>query len=123
MTKIFAVDDNNDLFIGETGNLAISLDLEAIREMSEHAVKVVVGEIILDIEAGVIGFDQNNVFGNSPNLISFEFRARAAMTAIDGVTKVSDFKARLVENVIVYSATIDTIFGTDPIGDSINGIP
>ena len=88
MTQIFAVDENNDLKLNSNRNLAISTDLQAILEMCEHVIKTLRGEIVLDTSRGVLGFGQDEIFGNSPNLIKFEFRARAAIKTIFGTDSI-----------------------------------
>jgi len=119
MTQIFAVDENNDLLLDSAGHLDIRTDLQAVLQMCEHVMKVLRGEIFLNTDVGVLGFGQDEVFGNSPNLIKFEFRGRAAMLKIEGVLEIVSFTAQLIDNVVVYTATIKTEFGIDTIGEDL----
>lgn len=109
MVKVFASNENNDLYIASDGNLAIKTALEGVIQACEHAVKAQLGEMILAIDQGVPNFQ--TVWNGSPNLPQFEAYVRKAITGVAGVIEVKELQSDVVENVLVYSATIRTIYG------------
>jgi hypothetical protein len=109
MTQTFSVNSNNDLFLGIDGNISISYDLQAVLENCAHIVKVRLGEVVLNTDQGLPYFE--TVWNGVPNLIQFESAARNALLQIDGVTEVVSFKISIVDDVLVYLATIRTIYG------------
>ena len=118
MTQINAVDENNDWFLGEDKHLAISRDLQAVLEQCEHVAKVVVGELVFAIDRGVLGFEEGGTFGNSPDLLLFDSRARTAWLGVPDVIEVVSLDANIVNNELQYQATIKTTFGTDTISNT-----
>lgn len=110
MTRIWAVNENNDIFTRPGGRLAIAEDLQAVLQQCEHAVKAQTGEMIYARDRG-INTDQS-LWDGSPNLLSFESFIRQALNRIPDVVLVEDFQAQLNENTLQYQATIRTVFGT-----------
>ena len=74
MTRIFQVNENNDIFTTPGGRIAISADLPAVLQQCEQAVKAQTSEMIYANNRGVNTFD--SVWSGSPNLLSFEATAR-----------------------------------------------
>jgi hypothetical protein len=109
MTRILAVDDKGDIYLGKDGRLVIALDLEAVLQACEHAVKAQLGEMVLAVDKGVPNFD--TLWRGSPNLGQFEAAIRLALLAVAGVVRVTEFKAVRVGPVVQYTATIETIYG------------
>ena len=124
MTQIFAVDKNNDLYLDDRRNLAISTGAQAVLEQCEHVMKVALGEIVLDVTRGVLSFD--DLLSGSPNLLQFEFRSRNALQNVDGVEEVRRFNYTFQNNVIEYDALIKTEFSDEiqPVSSEIilNGL-
>ena len=119
MTIKIAVDENNDWFLNDRKNLATSTELQAVLEMCQHAAKVVIGELVFDVEKGVLSFEVGGVFGNLPDLLFFDSRARDAWLEIDGVEEVVRLDASIENNTLSYQANIRTIYGTEDISDAL----
>lgn len=110
MTQSFAVDQNNDLFIGPNGSLAINSGLAAVSQNAAHAAKTILGEMVLATDKGIPYFEA--VWTGSPNLPQFEAALRAAILAVDGVTKVDALTITQTGNTLNYAADIVTVYGS-----------
>ena len=107
--RILSVGSNND--IGTTrGRFNISTDLQAVLQACEHAVKAIVGEMIYAADRGLNSF--TSAWDGSPNILSFESSARAAITRVEHVVAIEAFDVSIVNDSMAYSATIRTTFGT-----------
>lgn len=111
MTKMIAVNDQNDLYIGPDGNLALVFDIEAVKQACEHAVKAILNEMIYNSNNGVPYFETIWRLGGSPNLSQYEAAVRATILAVDGVTGIQELDISINNNQLSYSATINTIYG------------
>lgn len=113
--QTFTCNQNNDLFIGSDGNLAISKNLDAVLQACQTAAKAQYHEMIYAYDQGVANFE--TIWRNSTNIAQFEASVRAAIISVSGVTGISNFSVAVSNNVVSYSATIQTIFGTGNIGN------
>lgn len=111
MVLKISVDENNDWYLNENKNIALVRDLIAIKEECEHVVKTVIGELVFEIERGVLSFEVGGTFGNNPDLLFFDSRARRAWLGVVGVVEVISLDASISDNILSYNATIETIFG------------
>lgn len=103
----FLVDDKNDLVLsGDT--LEIIGGLQGALLAAKHYAQTLRGEMMHDMQSGVRFFD--TVF-NASRLQLFEMDFRRRVMQHDDVRAVTDFDARIVGNNLVYSATIETIYG------------
>jgi hypothetical protein len=109
MSTMFAVDQNNDLYIGENGNLAIVTGIEAVLQDCAHVAKAQLGEMVLAIDEGIPNME--TVWRGSANIPQFEAYLRAALLSVDGVEEVSELETNVVNNVLSYAVTIQTIYG------------
>lgn len=109
----FGVNESNDLFVNAQGNLAFYADgLQATLEDCAHAVKTVLGELVLDTTVGVPYFEA--VF-DQYNPSQFRQGIITAILAVSNVTDVLECTVRKIGNVVSYTATIQTTFGTGAI--------
>ena len=111
MTKSFAVDDNNDIFIDETGNLAIGVGLDAVVYACKNAAQTVLGEMIYQTNQGMPNFQ--TIWKGSPNISQFQASLTATLLAVADVIEVPRINAKVVNNVLQYSAVIVTTYGSD----------
>lgn len=109
MTQIFAVDENNDLYVGPGGTVAIARDLEAVLQACDHAAKTILAEMVLATDQGLPYFEA--AWAGTPNVSQFEAALRAALLAVDGVTGVSALSIGQIANALTYQAQIVTVFG------------
>ncbi|MCA8836955.1 MAG: hypothetical protein K8963_03780 [Proteobacteria bacterium] len=115
MARLFAVNDQNDIFSIPGGQIALSNGQAAVGQHAEHAVKTLLSEMIYARDRG-IDYD-STVFDGSPNLLAFEAAARAQIDRIPDVISITAFDANLSGNAVDYRATLQTRFGEV----SING--
>lgn len=104
-----SVDATNDLYLLPTGNLATARDLTACMQACAQAVKAQAGEMIYAADQGMPNF--RTVWKGAPNLLQFEAAVRRTLLSVPNVTAVVALSAQVRDNAVVYSATIQTIYG------------
>lgn len=109
MPTMFAVDENNDLYIGPDGNLSIVTGLDAVLQACAHAVKAQTGEMVLAIGQGVPNFQIT--WGGIANYPQFEAIVRSIFLNVPDVIDVLDFQMTKIKDVLKYTALILTNFG------------
>lgn len=110
MVRILQTNDKNDIFTTPGGRLAIVTDLQAVIQQAEHAIAAQQGEMIYALTRGTD--IERNLFSGSPNALSFESFARAALDRIPQITNVDSFDIELNGSTLSYTATITTVYGT-----------
>lgn len=118
MATTFQTNENNDIFIGKDGNLAIISDIEALVQQIKEAIEVLRDEPIYDKSLGVDY--ENTVFKGSPNVVAFERQARDQILRIDGVIRIISFEPVVENDVLSYTSTIKTIYGTEEVDGGIS---
>lgn len=117
MTRLLAVNSNNDIFVTGSNRLAIVTDLDAVLQNCEHVMRAQLGEMIFARQRGIDYL--NNVFNGNPNFLIFESQARNAILSVSEVISISNFSAAIVNDRLEYSATIQTTFGVGAIDGNI----
>lgn len=113
MTQTFAVNINNDLYIGKDGNLAIVNGLEAVLQNCAHAAKTVLGSLVLQTNIGVPYFE--TVWNGVPMVMQFQAGLRQAFLTVEGVIEVISLTTSQSVNTLLYNAVIRTIYGNGAI--------
>jgi len=109
MSVVISVDAKNDLYIGASGSLALSSGLAAVMQACQQAAQTQLGEMIYATDQGLPNFAA--VWNGAPNLAQFEAYLRRMLGQVDGVTAVIDATVSVANNVLSYTATIQTIYG------------
>lgn len=117
MGLIFAVNENNDIYLDDTGKLATKTGLPATLQHCEHAMKTLLGEMVYAASRGIDYF--GIVFIGSPNLLQFEAQARVALLRIPEVEEILSFDTEFLGNILEYTTELKTIFGQDSINGSV----
>lgn len=112
--KTLATNGNNDLYVAPNGLLSVSTDLAALAQTCEQVVKTMMGELILQTDQGIPNFQV--VWSGAPNLAQAENALREALLGVEGVTNVPLLSAFVENNVLIYNATIETIYGEASLG-------
>lgn len=103
-----AANENNDLFIDATGNLAMVQDVEAVMQNCKTAMQAQMGEMIYRIDDGMptreTAFDRYNA-------AQFEAAGRSVLLRVEGVRSIESFDVSRNGDVLAYRATIGTIYG------------
>lgn len=110
MVKTFAVNENNDIYIGKDGNLAIVEGLEATLQLCEQYVKTTLGELVLQTNDGIPYF--NTVWAGSPRPQQFEAAVRQACLTVEGVTDINSFSFSQSGDTLNYEINIQTSYGS-----------
>jgi len=114
--KTILVDDNGDR-VTKNGLFVYLNNLSALAQTCEQVMKQQLNELQYDQTKGIEYF--NNVFTGTPNFQLFEAQARNEMLSVDGVNGISSFTYEQVDNELLYTATIETIYGSGGINGSI----
>lgn len=109
MTTSFAVNANNDLYIGNNGSLAIVSDIQSVLVACACIAKSVRGEMFLQVDRGIPYFE--TVFTGSPQILQFEAALRAAWKKVDQVLNIISLTTSVQNNQLSYAAEILTSFG------------
>ena len=117
MTRILAVDENNDIFIGPNGRLALAEGLAAVSQACKHAVEVQLGEMMFAMDRGVPRFE--TIWRGTPNLGQFEAALRAQVLAVQDVLRVVSLEVNRTGGTLSYLMTIETIYGEEQINGTL----
>jgi hypothetical protein len=109
MTRVFTVDENNDLVIGTDGKLSISADLDATMQACQQAAQAQLGEMILAVDQGVPNFE--TIWNGAPTTTQFEAYLRRQILAVDGVLDIVSLETSIANNVLNYTIVILTRYG------------
>lgn len=118
MTKTLGVNANNDIYLGADGNLVVLIGLPAVLQLCEHAVKAVLGEMVLATDQGVPYFQ--TVWVGVPNFQQFSAALSAAILGVQDVTNINSLVLTQTGNILNYVAEIATIYGVGGINGAIN---
>lgn len=118
MTITFAVDSiNKDLYIDNSGNLAIVEDLQAVLQICERVVKTRLGEISSQTDVGIPYLE--TIFIGTPNFASFEAAIKSRILRVPDVTGINRMSMQLNGDELIYDIEILTIYGNGVIGGTV----
>ena len=103
----FAIDSKNDIAVSG-GEMRIATGLEAALALAKHYAQTLRGEMMHAMTDGVRFFETAY---NQPRLALFEAEFKRRVMQVPDVLAVRDFDARLSGENLLYSATIETIYG------------
>lgn len=117
MSRVFAENESNDIYLGTDNKLVINNDILAVLQACKAAVEIQKGEALYSQENGM----PNNsiIWSGTANLPQFEFFARKQISNVKGVVDIENFIVTTANNVLQYQATIKTIYGIGDIDGSI----
>lgn len=117
MTSTFGLNDQNDIYLGDDGNLVLLSGIEAIAGACETISKAQLGEMVLTTTQGIPNFQ--TVWVGVPNLGLWQSYLRNSLQNVDGVLQINDLSFTTNDGVLSYTATIKTVFGVTQITNSI----
>lgn len=117
MPTTFATDINNDLYIGSDGSLVIASDLNAVLNICANATKAQLGEMLYNVDQGIPNFQA--IWKGAPNYPQFESALRKTLLAIEGVSRIANLVITNSNNILSYSVTIITIYGTGVLNGAV----
>ena len=109
MTRTFAVDEKNDIYLGTDGALAIAGSLQATLQAAQQAAQTQRGEMEYALDQGLPNFAV--LWNGSPNLSQFEAALRRAILAVAHVVGIQDLTITVSGSKLSYQATIITDYG------------
>ncbi len=110
MTLVIAINDQNDMFLDSTNNLALATGQEAVAQAAQTASKAQLGEMIYFTTQGMPSFQ--SIFIGTPNVQIYRSALVQAIEAINGVVSVTSILVSQVKDNMNYTAEIETIYGS-----------
>lgn len=110
MTVTFGCNENNDLSLGDDGNIIVLAGENAVATACANVSKARLGEEVLSINGGLPFFQA--VFNGTPNLAVYEQYLRNAILTVPGVVRITDLTLSVSVGVLSYKATIESQYGT-----------
>lgn len=112
--RSFAVDRNNDLFIGANGHMAVNIRPAAVMQTCEHVMQSLLGEVAFSTHRGLPYME--TVWNGNPKLRLFEAASRKVLSAVRDVVAVRAFRCEVADNTLRYWASVESVYGTFEIG-------
>ena len=110
MVKTLGTNSNHDIYIQPNGNLAFLSGQEAVEGACATASKLQLGEAVLQTTLGIPNFQA--VWIGTPNIKVFESYLRNTLLSVEGVVSVVSLRAAYADNVLSYTAEIESQYGT-----------
>lgn len=110
MTLVLAINDQNDMFLDSTNNLAMASGQEAVAQAARTASRAQLGEMIFFTTQGMPSFQ--SIFTGTPNFAIYQSALVQAIQAINGVVAVTSVVVTQNGNNMNYVAEIETIYGS-----------
>lgn len=107
--KTIGTNQNNDIYIDSSGNLAILTDINALANVSKNAILTTQGEPQYNQESGIPYFE--TIFTDTPSIDLFQAAQIATLENLENVNRVSDYQYSQKDNIFSYSVKIDTTYG------------
>ena len=107
--KTIAINNNNDIYLTPSGNLAVKEDIEAMGDILVNKSQTVRGELQFDTEEG-IDF-MNTIFKSPSEPELFQAELIEQLENTDGVRNVYSYTSSVDNNVYSYTADIITDYG------------
>ena len=106
--RTISINENNDIYIDNSGNLAISQDLEAMGNIFVNKSQTLKNEMLYS-DKGIDYF--NTIFSNPSYPDLFQNELTNQLEATEATISVESFEAETKDNVFKYSAKIQTEYG------------
>lgn len=107
--KTIGTNQNNDIYIDSSGNLAILTDINALANISKNAILTTQGEPQYNQENGIPYFE--TIFTDTPSIDLFQAAQIATLENLENVNRVEEYNYSQANNIFSYSVKIDTTYG------------
>lgn len=109
MTKVIAINDQNDIYLDNTNNIAIATGALAVQQAAQTATLAQLEEMILFTLRGMPA--RQAVWVGSPNYAVYQAAVVSAIQSIYGVNAVTSITVSQQGDTLSYVAIIDSIYG------------
>ena len=106
----FGINDNNDLFLDNSGNIAVKKDLAAMGDIYVNKIQTNKGEIFYNSEKGVDYF--NTIFGEPCYPDLFQNDVISELKDTENTQKISGYTPEISNGVYKYTVNCQTDYGT-----------
>ena len=107
--QTISINQNNDIYIDTSGNIAIKNDIEALADISKNKVLTTLGEPEYNQLEGIPYFD--TIFCDNPKIDLFQAAIIQTLKDTENVSDVNNFNYTQNKGVFSYSVTINSDFG------------
>lgn len=107
--RTFATTVTND-FLVSGRSLVLRPNLDAVLLVCRHCAQAILGEMIFAANQGMPYFE--TVWVGAPTTAPFEAAFRERIARVEGVQSIDELTTEQVGDIMRYSATITTIYGT-----------
>ncbi len=107
--KTIAINENNDIYLDSSGNLAIKTDQAAMGDILVNKAQTNLGELLYNNEKGIDFF--NTVFSSPAYTDLFQYQLLKQFEETASVERIANYQAVQKNNIYSYVANIQTEFG------------
>ncbi|WVR18087.1 baseplate wedge subunit [Burkholderia phage Bm1] len=111
-----SVDENNDIYLDASRNLAMASDKEALRQVCAQVSKAMRGEFLYAQNDGV---NYRDFVWTTAKIVSFEASLSSQLLQLPGVLDVTDFNVTRDGDLMVYTVNVHTVYGEIPLNASL----
>ena len=110
--RTLATNSKNDIYLDASKSVAVSSDIEAVMDMCKLAAGAMQGELVFNQTAGMNNF--KTIWNGSAvnRLAAWKDGLRTVLLRVPGVNDVQNLTASISGEVVSYSVTIVTAYGS-----------
>lgn len=113
MTLTLGLNSENDVYLGADGNIVVLSGIEAVAGACYTISKSRLGEMVLTTTQGIPYFE--TTWAGVPNLKIWQSYLTNALRNVSGVTGIKSIEPQINDNILSYTAVIETQYGTTTI--------
>lgn len=107
--QTISINQNNDIYLDTSGNLAITLDIYALADISKNKVLTNLGEPEYNVLQGIPYFE--TIFTDTPKIDLFQAAIIETLENTDDIERVSNFEYTQNNGIFSYSLIEHTTYG------------
>lgn len=107
--QTIALNENNDIYLDISGNLALVRDIEAVEQVVSCEIRTNYGEIVLNTRLGIPYFE--TLFVAHPDIELWKSYVAETILRINKVLGIQYFKTYIDKAILKYVVVINTEYG------------
>lgn len=107
--QTISINQNNDIYLDASGNIALTVDINALADISKNKVLTTLGEAEYNQLAGIPYFE--TIFCDTPKIDLFQTAIIETLENTENIERVTNFDYTQNEGVFSYSLTEITSYG------------